>query len=358
MEASTLAVVIHTLDGHACSAGREDAAERFVRFARFFDDPRRGDGAHVTEDVARLTVRVLDAGSEDRVMVATEGLSPTLPQLLDSLGDAGLVFQAASEGVRREAAFLGILQQDGSVDPAEGEPLMHPLTVASGELRRFERICLEPPMGLRLRPREVEHLQDDVHNRFRFGSGLHQNTRELALAQHAMAALAEGGAATLLAPIGILFRGGREGDMRRALIEADAIEMVVALPSGTIEGTGIQTVLVKLVADKLPERRGQVLFVNVDAPESRGTSPLTDEAIEQIQRCAKEWTGHPRFARVVTSAEMAEADFVLQPNRFIDDFEPPPPIDWDLTRKRLAALEESARTHAEEVDDLLANPPC
>lgn len=348
---------VHTLDGDARTATEDDAADRFRRFASHFDNPSRGEGSHIHPSISTLTALVLNPGPNDRVLVASEGFTPTVSRLLAHHDVKVLHFQAKNEQARREATLLGLLLPEASVEPVEGEPLLRPLTNTAGELQRFDRQCLEPPMGLKLGARDVDRLNEDAFNRFRFGNGLHRNTRALALAQHAIATLEPGGCATLLAAAGVLFRGGREGDMRRALIEADAVEAIIALPGGAVEGSMVETVLLKLVAHKPAARRGQVLFVNVPSPEARDEPALSHAVINQIRTAIETWSGRPRFARVVTIDEMAEQGFVLQPIRFIDDFAPPPPLDWDKERAHLAIVEEAAQAHAADVDELLDNPP-
>ena len=67
-------------------------------------------------------------------------------------------------------------------------------------------------------------------------------------------------------PHGVLFRGGAEYKIRRALLEEDLFEAVIGLPAKLFFGTGIPASILILNKAKPEERRGKVLFIDA-SPE-------------------------------------------------------------------------------------------
>lgn len=80
-------------------------------------------------------------------------------------------------------------------------------------------------------------------------------------------------------PHGVLFRGGREADMRRWVIENDLLEAVIGLPNNLFYSTTIPVCLLIFRAIKQAERQGHVQFIDARARFKPGKNQNTmDEA--------------------------------------------------------------------------------
>ncbi|WP_417546652.1 type I restriction-modification system subunit M [Marinobacter sp.] len=143
-----------------------------------------------------------------------------------------------------------------------------------------------------------------------------------------------------------------EGDIRRAMVEADVVEVMVALPGQLFFNTQIPACLWFLAKDKRHalstagiDRSGQVLFIDarkLGTSVSRVQIELTDADIERIAQTVAAWRGEsldapdstsrhsreggnlvepyediPGFCRSVTLAEIAEHGHVLTPGRYV-----------------------------------------
>ena len=132
-----------------------------------------------------------------------------------------------------------------------------------------------------------------------------------------------------------------EGDIRRAMVEADVVEVMVALPGQLFFNTQIPACLWFLAKDKRHalstagcDRSGQVLFIDarkLGTSVSRVQIELTDADIERIASTVAAWRGEaldeggqvgeyadiPGFCRSVTLAEIAEHGYVLTPGRYV-----------------------------------------
>ena len=123
-----------------------------------------------------------------------------------------------------------------------------------------------------------------------------------------------------------------EGDIRRAMIEADVVEVMIALPGQLFFNTQIPACLWFLNKDKKEQnhtRQGEVLFIDarkLGSMISRVQAELTDEVIERIAGTVAAWRGEgsagnyqdiPGYCRSVKLAEIAEHGHVLTPGRYI-----------------------------------------
>jgi len=124
-----------------------------------------------------------------------------------------------------------------------------------------------------------------------------------------------------------------EGDIRKAMVEADVVEVMVALPGQLFFNTQIPACLWFLAKQKTA-RPGEVLFIDarkLGTMVSRVQIELTDADIERIAQTVANWRGEPLdvggeiakyqdiagFCRSVKLAEIAEHGHVLTPGRYV-----------------------------------------
>lgn len=122
-------------------------------------------------------------------------------------------------------------------------------------------------------------------------------------------------------------QNGEDG-IRRAMLEADVVEVMVALPSQLFFNTPVPACLWFLVKQK-PTRQGEVLFIDarkLGSMISRVQAELTDAVIERIAATVSAWRGEaggetyadqPGYCRSVPLAEIAEHGHVLTPGRYV-----------------------------------------
>jgi type I restriction enzyme M protein len=118
-----------------------------------------------------------------------------------------------------------------------------------------------------------------------------------------------------------------EGVIRAAMVGADVVEVMVALPGQLFFNTQIPACLWFLAKQK--KRKGEVLFIDarkLATMISRVQAELTDEVIERISKVVDAWRGEPDagayedvagFCRSVKLAEIAQHGHVLTPGRYV-----------------------------------------
>ena len=119
-----------------------------------------------------------------------------------------------------------------------------------------------------------------------------------------------------------------EGQIRAAMVEADVVEVMVALPGQLFFNTQIPACLWFLVKQKI-HRKGEVLFIDarkLATMISRVQSEFTDAVIERIAATVAAWRGEAGageyqdtlgFCRSVKLAEIAQHGHVLTPGRYV-----------------------------------------
>ena len=121
-----------------------------------------------------------------------------------------------------------------------------------------------------------------------------------------------------------------EGDIRKAMVEADVVEVMVALPGQLFFNTQIPACLWFLAKQK-QTRQGEVLFIDarkLGSMISRVQAELTDEIIERIGNTVAAWRGQPAkageiyadipgYCRSVKLEEIAQHGHVLTPGRYV-----------------------------------------
>jgi type I restriction enzyme M protein len=196
-----------------------------------------------------------------------------------------------------------------------------------GELLRFDRVLTNPPFS-----QNYDRKGMTFPERFSFGFTPETGKKaDLMFAQHVLAVLEPDGLGATVMPHGVLFRSGKEKDIRTEIIEADRLEAVIGLAPNLFYGTGIPACILVLrgTASRPAARCGKVLFINADREFTVGRAQnyLDPRHAEKIVSAFRDYRAIPGFARVVDITELRDNDFNLNIRRFVDNTPPPEPQD-------------------------------
>lgn len=212
-----------------------------------------------------------------------------------------------------------------------------------------------------------QRLRDDP--RWRFGPPPIGNAN-FAWVQHIVAHLTHAGhAGFVLANGSMSSNQSGEGEIRRAIVEADLVDCMVALPPQLFYSTQIPACLWFLSRNKAAhgayrDRRRQTLFIDarkLGALVDRTHRELADDEIARIAAAYHAWRGEPDagayadvpgFCKSATKDEIAAHGYVLTPGRYVgaeeaeDDGEPFEEKMARLTATLEQQFAESARLEA------------
>ena len=124
-----------------------------------------------------------------------------------------------------------------------------------------------------------------------------------------------------------------EGDIRRAMVEGDVVDCMIALPGQLFYSTQIPACLWFLARDKknhkFRDRRGEVLFIDarkLGQMADRTRKELTDDDIAKITAVYHAWRGEdgagdyedvPGFCKATTLEQIRQHGHVLTPGRYV-----------------------------------------
>jgi len=162
-----------------------------------------------------------------------------------------------------------------------------------------------------------------------------------------------------------------EGDIRKAIVEADLVDCMVALPGQLFYSTQIPVCLWFLTRNKrngrFRDRRGETLFVDarkLGTMVDRVHRELTDEDTARVADTYHSWRGDkgagqyadvPGFCSVAKSDDIRKHGYVLTPGRYVgaeaaeEDDEP-----FKEKMNRLAATLRQQQSDAGKLDGAIA----
>lgn len=198
-------------------------------------------------------------------------------------------------------------------DLAHGDTLLHP---AHWDDEPFEAIVSNPPYSIKWEGDANPLLINDP--RYAPAGVLAPKSKaDLAFTMHILHWLAVNGTAAIVEFPGVMYRGGAEAKIRKYLVDNNFVDAVIQLPPDLFFGTTIATCILVL---KKSKTTNDVLFIDASAEfvRSGNKNKLTDANRQRILDTftAREDVDH--FAKVVSSADIAERDYLLSVSSYVE----------------------------------------
>jgi type I restriction enzyme M protein len=191
-----------------------------------------------------------------------------------------------------------------------GNTLSEPRFLDNDELKHFEVVLANPPYSIKQWDRDL--WTTDPYGRNRFGTPP-QGRADYAFFQHILASMdPDTGRCAILFPHGVLFRD-EEQVMRQAIVESDLVECVLGLGAGLFYNSPMEACVVFCRADKPPDRKSKILFVNAveEFTRRQGQSHLESSHIGKISAAYEAFEDIVSFSRVMDIDELAKTGFNL-----------------------------------------------
>lgn len=314
--------------------------------SRFASDAGKKAGEFYTPTpVSRLLAKLAAPKPGDTIFDPACGSGSLLIQAAQEVGsDNYALFGQESNGATWALARMNMFLHSKDAARIEWcDTLNSPALIEGDHLMRFDVVVANPPFSLD--KWGADHAGSDHYRRF--WRGIPPKSKgDYAFITHMIeTAKRHSGRVAVIVPHGVLFRGGAEGVIRKALIEENLLDAVIGLPANLFTSTGIPVAI--LVFDRSREEGGanesrkDVLFIDAskDFTPSK-TQNLMDEG--HIARVLETYRGRMDVAKYSHKASFDEIvgnDFNLNIPRYVDTFEAEEEIDVAAIQKDIERLE-------------------
>ena len=326
---------IYLIERFASDAGRKPAS--FLRRARsprwWRSSPGRTRGARICDPACGSGSLLLRAGEE----VGSE--------------DYRLYGQEANGQTRALARMNMYLHGEDGARIDWCDTLNGPTLLEGDHLMRFDVVVANPPFSLD--KWGAENAANDPYKRF--APDVPPKSRgDSAFILHMLAIAKPGeGRVAVVAPHGVLFRGGSEGRIRKNPRSEELLDAVIGLPAQLFPTTGIPVCV--LVFDRAREAGGlreherDLLFIDGgrDFEPGKRQNRLRAVDVTKIIETYRARAEVERYSHPATFEEIEANAFNLNIPRYVDTFEPEPEIDFRQFRTKSGSLSGSSPTPAQ-----------
>lgn len=232
-----------------------------------------------------------------------------------------------------------------------GDTLRNPAFFIGDNLASFDCVIANPPFSLEKWGEEV--WASDPYGR-NFAGMPPGKSGDYAWIQHMIRSMApKSGRMAVVLPHGALFRMGKEGEIRRKILNMDLLDAVIGLGPNLFYGTGLAACILVFRQRKAPEQKNQVLIIDAskEFKTGRAQNELLPEHVERIHRWYQYYINVKGIARVVGLEEIAANDYNLNIPRYIE-----PVLDREETtvEEAMKRLKQSAEAAFAAEERLLA----
>ena len=364
------------LDFNPTRFGSEGEAEDAIGetyiylISRFASDAGKKAGEFFTpRRVSELLVKLADPRPGHRICDPTCGSGSLLIRAAEHVARAEAKAEAreanvqlfGQESTRQTHGLARMNMFLHGLDGARiewGDTLNAPKLLAGDDLMRFDTVVANPPFSLD-KWGDADKAKKDRFARFHRGVPPKSRGDYAFLSHMVETAKPRSGRVAMVAPHGVLFRGGAEGRIRRALVEENLLDAVVGLPAQLFPSTGIPVCLV--VFDRAREKGGEredaddvmVIDASRDFVPGKKQNALSDEHIARIVETYRAREAVERYAEAVPREVIRENGYNLNIPRYVDTFEPEPEIDVAALQREIEGLEDELATPRARMDAML-----
>lgn len=153
------------------------------------------------------------------------------------------------------------------------------------------------------------------------------------------------GIMTIVLPHGVLFRGGEEEKIRKALIENNNIDAIIGLPANIFFGTGIPTIIMVL-RQKRPNTDVLIIDASKGFVKAGKNNKLQASDIKKIVDTFVKRENIEKYSKVVSKEEIRANEYNLNIPRYVDSSEEQE--SWDIYASMFGGIpnEEINKLHS------------
>lgn len=307
-----------------------DAYEYLMR--HFATESGKSKGQFYTpSEVSRIMAKVIGINkskSQSQTLYdPTCGSGSLLLKSADEAPHGITIYGQENDNATRALAVMNMwLHNFPDAEIKQGNTMAAPLFTndETGELKQFDYAVSNPPFSYKAWMNGLDP-KNDIYKRFEGYDAIPpKKNGDFAFLLHLIKSLKSKGKGCIVMPLGVLFRGNAEADIRKKIIQKGYIKAIVGLPPNLFYGTGIAASLI--IIDKEDAGNRDSIFM-IDASKGfikdGNKNRLREQDIHKIVDTFNNQLQTSKFSRLIPIAEIADLknDYNLNIPRYIDSQE-------------------------------------
>ena len=243
----------------------------------------------------------------------------------------------ATSAIARMNLFL---HGAGDFKIVQGDTLRSPNFLDRGSLKTFDCVVANPPFALK--NWGAEQFSSDIYGRNIWGTPSDSNA-DYAWLQHMIKSMdQQKGRCAVVLPQGVLFRTGKEGEIREELVKSDLIECIITLTSGVFYSTGVSACILFLNKEKEHTHKGRICMIDASNiyTAQRAQNIMTESDIQKVYSLYQAYEDKVDFVKITTIADIKDKGYTLAVNNYIERKEQKTVPPEEVRRQYFAAYAE------------------
>lgn len=307
-----------------------DAYEYLMR--NFATESGKSKGQFYTpSEVSRVMAQVIGINKSksqtESIYDPTCGSGSLLLKAADIAPHDITIYGQENDNATRALAVMNMwLHNFADAEIVQGNTIASPLFTdeKTGALKQFDFAVANPPFSYKSWMNGIDP-RNDIYKRFEDYNAIPpKKNGDFAFLLHLIKSLKSKGKGCIVLPLGVLFRGNAEAEIRKQIIKKGYIKAIIGLPPNLFYGTGIAASLI--VIDKEGANERTHLFM-IDASKGfikdGNKNRLREQDIHKIVDTFNSQTTIPGYSRLIPITEIADPknDYNLNIPRYIDNLE-------------------------------------
>ena len=291
---------------------------------KFADLSKKNAGEFYTpRTIVKLMVELLDPKAGDTVYDPACGTGGMLIEAIRHIKNDrmtyGKIFGQENNLSTSAIARMNLyLHGARDVQIRKGDTLREPLFLDRGKLRTFDCVLANPPFGMK--KWGAQQFSVDRFGRNVWGCP-NDSRADYAWLQHMIKSMEpKSGRCAVILPQGVLFHGGREGEIREQLIRSDKLEAVITLAGGVFYSTGVSACILFLMNRKRHDHVGRVCLIDgsEEYTAKRAQNEISSENLTTILNYYRNYQDVIDRVKIVTTEELEKGGYDLSVKRYLD----------------------------------------
>lgn len=328
-----------------------DAYEFLIK--KFADLSKKNAGEFYTpRSIVKLMVQLLAPKPGETVYDPACGTGGMLIEAIRQMGNAQMAYgnifgqekNLSTSAIARMNLFLHGARE---FEIRREDTLTHPQFLSGGSIRRFDCVLANPPFGLK--NWGAEAFTGDQWGRNIWGCPSDSNA-DFAWLQHMVCSMKrDTGRCAVVMPQGVLFHGGKEGDIRKQLIESDKLECVITLVGGVFYGAGVSACILFMNNHKPAEHVGKICMIDASTiyTAKRAQNIMTEEDIATVYQLWKDYKNAIDLCAVVDLETIRDKGYTLAVNSYIEKTQAETVSPAQVRKNFFKAVEDVREAEAE-----------